>query len=200
MGTWAVVPVNNLKTGKSRLATVLSQEERESLSRYLLIRTLQVLAHAPDIERTLVVSRDATVMQLAYQYGAYTVKERCVSDLNKALHQATEVAASLGAGSVLVIPTDLPLLQSRDITVLTEANRSGEWMVLAPDCHGEGTNALFVQPPGLIKYNFGPRSLQAHTEQAEAKGLELRICHLPGTQFDVDVPEDLERLRGVKSI
>ena len=200
MDTWALVPVNDLKASKSRLAKVLSKEDRERLSLYMLIRTLNVLSCSPVIERTLVISRDEDVVKIARDYGAYVVNERSSSDLNLALHQATEVAVSLGASSVLVIPTDLPLLQSDDIATLTESDGNDEWVMVAPDGRGEGTNALFIRPPGLIQYSFGPRSLKAHTEQAESQGIEPRICQLPGTQLDVDIPQDLEMMQTIQGI
>ena len=195
MPIWAILPVKHLRISKSRLAEVLSQDEREGLCRDLLIRTLRVLSSSPTIERTLVISRDATVIQLARAHGAHTVNECGSSDLNLALQKATEVAASLGATSVLIIATDLPRLQSDDISILTQANGSSELVVVAPDRCGQGTNALFVRPPGLLQYNFGAGSMRAHTEQARGLGLEVRICRLPGTQFDVDVPRDLEHMR-----
>jgi 2-phospho-L-lactate guanylyltransferase len=57
MTYWAIVPVKPLRRAKSRLAGVLSDDERALLSQHLLQHTLGVLKEIPEIERTLVVSR-----------------------------------------------------------------------------------------------------------------------------------------------
>jgi len=49
MTLWAIVPVKPLRWGKSRLAGVLTQEERVDLNRQLLIHTLDTLRDIPDI-------------------------------------------------------------------------------------------------------------------------------------------------------
>ena len=72
-------------------------------------------------------------------------------------------------------------------------------MVLAADRHGSGTNALFVRPPGLLRYRFGGSSLAAHQEQARVQGVSVRVYRLPGVEFDVDEPADLGRLQLMKS-
>ena len=198
MGTWAVVPVKHLKVGKSRLASVLSPRAREGQNRRLLKRTVDLLARSTVIERTLVISRDDSVLQLAREHGAFTVNEPSDSDLNGALQKATQVAASLRATGVLVLPSDLPLLGESDVEALAGVNSVERIVVLAPDRHGTGTNALFVQPPGLLRYRFGAGSLAAHQQQARSQGATVRIHRLPGVEFDVDEPADLHRLQSIK--
>jgi 2-phospho-L-lactate guanylyltransferase len=76
MTTWAIVPVKPLRQSKSRLGSVLGAEERLALSREMLNRVLEALAGVPEIERTLLVSRDSEAMALARQHGARTLSER----------------------------------------------------------------------------------------------------------------------------
>ncbi len=198
MSIWAVVPVKHLKVGKSRLATVLSPQAREGLSRKLLKRTIGLLARSAVIQRTLVISRDDRALQLAHEHGAFTVNEASASDLNDALQKATQVAASLGATGVLVLPSDLPLLDENDLEALAGVNGAERIVVLAPDRHGTGTNALFVRPPGLLIYRFGVGSLAAHHQQARSQGASIRIQRRPGVEFDVDEPADLHELQSMK--
>ena len=65
-------------------------------------------------------------------------------------------------------------------------------VVLVPDRHRSGTNALLVCPVGLIEYDFGPGSFQRHCERANQVGARLEICELPSIALDMDLPEDLE--------
>ena len=96
MTTWAIVPVKPLRRAKSRLGSVLGAEERLALSREMLNRVLEALVRVPEIERTLLVSRDSEAMALARHHGARTLSERPPIDLNQALQQATR--AAIGSG------------------------------------------------------------------------------------------------------
>ena len=64
-------------------------------------------------------------------------------------------------------------------------------VVIAPDRHRKGTNALLVCPAGLIEYDFGPDSFERHCERARIAGARLEIFDLPSMALDVDLPEDL---------
>jgi len=195
MTYWAIVPVKPLRRAKSRLAGVLTAEERVSLSQRLLQHTLNILTEVPEIERTLVVSRDSRALALARQQGARTMNERGAPELNRALVRATLVAKEYGVTGVLVLPADLPLLKIEDVHTLIEAAHDPPVVVVVPDRHGKGTNALLVRPSGLIEYDFGPNSYQRHQEQVEAIGARLEVRIIPSLGLDLDLPEDLEILR-----
>ena len=191
MSIWAIVPVKPLKQAKSRLASVLSLHERETLSRRFLAHTLEVLGQVRDIHRTLVVSRDSAALGLARKWHAYTVTESGSPELNAALPRATNVAVSFGAHAVLVMPTDLPLLHPADVEKLLAASAQPECMTIAPDRLDAGTNALFVRPPNLVPYSFGPGSFARHVALANARGACLEIWRSPSFALDVDLPADL---------
>ena len=65
-------------------------------------------------------------------------------------------------------------------------------VAIAPDRHNEGTNALLVCPPGLIRYAYGIGSFARHCELARQAGARLEIVHRPGLALDLDLPEDLD--------
>ncbi|MBN2555217.1 MAG: 2-phospho-L-lactate guanylyltransferase [Anaerolineales bacterium] len=195
MTLWAIVPVKPLRRSKSRLAQVLSRDKRAELSREMLVHTLSVLADVPEISRTLVVSRDSQALALAREYGAHTVTEHGSPQLNPALARATQVARGYGVSSVLVLPADLPLIQREDVEALLSHAIDPPVLVIAPDRHGRGTNALLSAPPGLIEYDFGPDSFSNHIARAQAAGARVEICELPSFGLDVDLPEDLAILQ-----
>lgn len=194
MTVWAIVPVKPLRRSKSRLAPVLSDGERAELSQRLLLHTLDVLSQVPSIERTLVVSRDPKALAVARDMGARTVMERGTPELNRALVRATVVAKGYGVSTVLILPADLPLIRQEDVEELLARAAARPVIVVAPDRHGTGTNALLTSPPGLIEYDFGPDSFLRHQERAEAARVRFEVCTIPAFQLDVDKPEDLELL------
>ncbi len=192
MTLWAIVPVKPLRRGKSRLAEVLTQEERKDLNCNLLAHTVDTLAAIPDIEHVLVVSRDPEALALAREHGARTVQENGASGLNIALAKATIVAKNYTTRGVLIVPADLPLITPEDVRAILERVKDPPVVVVAPDQRRQGTNALLICPVGLIDYNFGPKSFERHCELAVQAGARLEICELPSLALDVDLPEDLD--------
>ncbi|MFQ5407278.1 MAG: 2-phospho-L-lactate guanylyltransferase [Anaerolineales bacterium] len=195
MAIWAIVPVKPLKRAKSRLATVLSADQREALSRNLLVHTLQVLRDIDELERTVVVSRDPAALHLAREYDAYTLAESGSPELNLTLQRATDMAKAFNARSVLVLATDLPMISRADIRAMfAAAPGTGPAVVVAPDRDAAGTNALFVRPAGLLQYHFGRDSVRLHVEHAEDAGARVTVCKRVGLQMDIHGPADLKSL------
>ncbi len=192
MTLWAIVPVKPLRYGKSRLAEVLTQDERADLNRRLLAHTLDTLTAMPEIEHVLVVSRDQAALALAREYGARTVQESGATKLNGSLARATIVAQNYATRGVLIVPADLPLITPEDVRVMLERAKDPPVVVLAPDRHRIGTNAMLVCPAGLIEYEYGPNSFQRHCRRAIQAGARLEVCDLPSIALDMDLPEDLE--------
>lgn len=197
---WAIVPVKPLRRAKSRLASVLNRDERAALSQEMLVHTLGVLKEVPGIERVLVVSRDSQALALARDLGAHTVTERGEPQLNSALVRATLVARGYGVSGVLVLPADLPLLRKEDIEMLLSRAKDPPVVVIVPDRHRKGTNALLASPPGLIEYDFGPDSFKLHQQRAQEAGARVEVCELSSLGLDVDLPEDLEILRSEEEL
>jgi 2-phospho-L-lactate/phosphoenolpyruvate guanylyltransferase len=192
MTFWAIVPVKPLRRGKSRLAGILNESERTELNKYLLGHILDTIKSIPEIEQILVVSRDPAALALARNHGARTLLENGMHHLNVALTRATLVVQKYATHGVLIIPADLPLITPEDLRMMMEKVHNPPVVVVAPDRHGEGTNALLISPPGLIEYDFGTGSFKRHCDRAHKAGARLEICELPSLALDVDLPEDLE--------
>jgi 2-phospho-L-lactate guanylyltransferase len=94
---------------------------------------------------------------------------------------------------VLILPADLPLISQEDIEkIITAANGGKRVVVITPDRHKNGTNALLVSPAGIIEYDYGENSFERHCENARKAGARLEVCELPSIELDLDLPEDLE--------
>lgn len=197
MKLWAIVPVKSMKQAKSRLAGVLSDEARVALNYGLIMRTLGAIINVPEIERILIISKDHGVLRLAKKYGAMMVWEegRPPDDLNHALQQATSVAVDCGAEAIMILPTDLPLLSGDEIRNFIANIGCPPEIIIAPDRRREGTNALILNPCGILKYQYGEKSFQAHVSQAQEKGVRISVYVSPVFQLDLDMPEDLRLLQ-----
>src|SRR5512143_3220041 len=112
MTLWAIVPVKPLRRGKSRLAGVLTENERTFLNYAMLENTLRALTSVTSVQQVLVVSRDPAALSLAREFQARTLQEDDENtNLNLALKRATVVAQMYAASAVMILPADLPLLQ-----------------------------------------------------------------------------------------
>ena len=200
MTLWAIVPVKPLRRGKSRLSGALSEDERTELNRALLEHTLTTLSDLKEVEQVLVVSRDPQALKIAHNHGARTVRENGQPHLNTALTRASVIAQVYATRGVLVLPADLPLVTREDIIALLDRAGRPPVVVIAPDRHGRGTNALLMSPPGLIKFDFGGNSFARHCEQVKAAGARLEIVDLPTLGLDLDLPEDLELVRQMEDL
>lgn len=192
MTLWAIVPVKPLRRGKSRLASVLTEEERTDLNSRLLAHTLDTLSTLPEIEQTLVISRDQAALSLARDHGARTLQEKGMPHLNIALARATVVAKNYATRGVLIVPADLPLITPEDVRLILERIKDPPVVVIAPDRRYEGTNALLICPVGVIEYDFGPGSFKRHCDRVRDAAARLEIIELPSLALDMDLPEDLE--------
>jgi 2-phospho-L-lactate guanylyltransferase len=192
---WAVIPVKPLNRSKSRLAPILDGEQRESLSREILEKTLATLKTVEQISGILVVSRDTAALSLARRFDVHTVQESGAPELNDALTRATNAVASWNARGVLIVASDIPLLRVEDIEAMLELAKLPPVVVIAADRRQDGTNVLLVRPPGLIPYRYGEGSFQKHIDEAKAAGVDVHIYESPTVALDVDVPEDLDLYR-----
>lgn len=198
MTLWAIIPVKPLRRGKSRLAGSLSEDERTELNRTLLEHTLKTLSGLKELEEVLVISRDPQALTIARNHGARTVRENGQPELNTALKRATVIAQVYATRGVLVLPADLPLITREDVLTLIQHADDPPVVVIAPDRHGKGTNALLMSPSGLIEYDFGEDSFQRHCERVRESGARLEIVDLPSLGLDLDIPEDLEIIRSLE--
>lgn len=199
MTLWAIVPVKPLRRGKSRLAGVLDEDERTQLNRALLQHSLETLSGVSGVNEVLVVSRDPNALAIAREHGARTVQEDGTPHLNTALKRATVVAQVYATQGVLILPADLPLVTREDIQALLDRAVKPPVVVIAPDRHGKGTNALVIAPAGLIEYDFGENSFQRHCERAKQAGARLEVVELPSLGLDLDEPEDFELVKNLES-
>jgi 2-phospho-L-lactate/phosphoenolpyruvate guanylyltransferase len=182
------IPVRSFEGAKSRLGAVLDAEERHELVATLLRRTIAAALGAQGVSEVLVVSPDAAVLRVAEVAGARPVAQRS-RGLNPALQEARE---AITAPRLLIVPGDIPGIDSAALDrVLAAGDAAGRpSVVLVPDRHGRGTNALLLDPPDVIDPAFGGDSRAGHAwlaSSADAAYEEVRDV----LGLDVDTPEDL---------
>lgn len=197
-----MLPIRSRDAAKTRLGLALDPEERDVLVLGMLANTLRVLAGWPSCRRIHVVTSDYAVTDVvARDFSSVVTVSDPGSGLNDALRAGRDAAVAAGATAVLMLPADLPLLSAASLDALlhaadaTVAAGNGQpVVVIAPADARTGTNALLLSPPETIEPHFGPESFAAHLRAAAAADASVQVVDDPLLGFDLDTPDDLERL------
>ena len=187
-----LVPVKNLADAKQRLSPVLNPEERFALAQAMCEDVLQALARWQGRPPVAVVTSDSFARDLAARFNFEVVADDNSGETG-AIEMATAVCRERGAKSTLVVPADIPLIDSSELQKIVDS-APADGAVLVPDAAGRGTNAAWRSPGDLFPLRFGNDSFLPHLAAARATGLPCVVLELPGIARDVDRPEDLREL------
>jgi 2-phospho-L-lactate guanylyltransferase len=188
-----LVPVKNLSSAKQRLAAVLDQPSRTALAQAMLHDVLTTLHKWKARPAVAVVTSDSYAVTLAAEFEFEVIPDPDNPGETGAIEMATRICVERGADSTLVIPADIPLIQSWELEEILK-HAPAEGSVLVPAADGRGTNAAFRRPANLFPLRFGNDSFKPHHVAAQATGKPCVILKLPGIAVDVDNPEDLQQL------
>jgi 2-phospho-L-lactate guanylyltransferase len=188
-----LVPVKNLSSAKQRLSPILNPEERFALAQAMCEDVLQTLADWPSHPAVVVVTSDPFARALATRFNFDVIADDENGGETSAIAMATALCCERGARSTLVIPADIPLIESADLKKIAAA-APPQGAVLVTDAAGRGTNAVWRSPADLFPLRFGNDSFLPHLASARATGLPCVVLDLPSMARDVDRPEDLHEL------
>ncbi|MGB6386203.1 MAG: 2-phospho-L-lactate guanylyltransferase [Terriglobales bacterium] len=188
-----LVPVKILADAKQRLSPVLSPEERFALAQAMCEDVLQALAQWEGRPAVAVVTSDSFARDLAERFNFDVIADDSNSGETVAIEAATAVCRERGAASTLVLPADIPLINSAELQKIVDS-APADGAVLVPDAAWRGTNAAWRSPGDLFPLRFGNDSFLPHLAAAKATGLSCVVLELPGIARDVDRPEDLYEL------
>jgi 2-phospho-L-lactate guanylyltransferase len=194
---WAVIVARVGNGAKSRLAGALSASQRRELALAMLADVVEVCVQAHGVVAGTLAVVDSPEARLAVERGgAIAVLDPGTGDMNAAVVVGLRAARERGATTALVVPGDVPLIAVSDFDALLHAAGTSHSAVIVGASHdGEGTNALLLRPPEVIRPGFGPPSLQRHVHAGELAGAVTHVCADLGLALDVDTPADLAILR-----
>ncbi|HEV2728510.1 MAG TPA: 2-phospho-L-lactate guanylyltransferase [Terriglobales bacterium] len=188
-----LVPVKNLANAKQRLASVVGQGTRTELARAMLHDVLDALAMCSSRQQVALVTSDPFAVDLAREFNFEVIPDLANFSETDAIEMATQLCESRGVESTLVIPADIPLIQSSEVTTILQAAPE-DGSVLVPAADGRGTNAVLRRPAALFPLRFGNDSFKPHLAAAHASRKLCVVLSLPGIALDIDNPSDLATL------
>ncbi|WP_419789257.1 2-phospho-L-lactate guanylyltransferase [Prescottella equi] len=185
------MPIRSLATAKSRLRT-RSEVMRSQLALAFFADTITALEHSIEVDRIVVVSRDAMVQALA--------RTRCdvVSDSETGLPAAVDLGIErlrrvYHSGPVAVVLPDLPFATADAFDVLLSSARKYRQAFLA-DSSGTGSTCVTAASTEAMVHHFGPNSATVHTEA----GCAALSVPVPGLRSDVDFLHDLRNRHSLR--
>ena len=173
-----LVPVA-VNSPKSRLAPVLSLNERQTFAHAMLadvLSTLTTAGYHPTVLATAPVDDDRIA-----NHATVEVDDR---PLSAALN-----AQLAGGKPTLVVMADLPLVKPQDITELAESDAD---VTIAPGLGG-GTNALAIREPSF-RVDYHDASYLDHCRAADNLGATVETVDSRRLATDIDEPADLAEL------
>jgi 2-phospho-L-lactate guanylyltransferase len=189
----AILPVKRFGAAKQRLAAGIDEERRRDLAAAMVADVLEAIGEARTIERTIVVSGDPLAQELAAAAGAQVVPDPADEGHAEAALAGIARAEADGAGCVVLLPGDCPLLDPRELDRLLTGVPE-RYVGIVPDRHGTGTNALALTPPGAIVPSFGEGSCARHVAAAREAGIPFGVEELASLGLDLDTPGDVVAL------
>jgi 2-phospho-L-lactate guanylyltransferase len=189
--TIAILPVKSFEAAKQRLSDMLGGGARKALAQAMFSDVLATLRHVPELDEIAVVTADRAAESAAAGERVTVLHDGAQSGQSAAALIGIHHALAAGYERVLLVPGDAPLLQPREVAALIDRTRG---IVIVPDRHGTGTNALVLAPPDVLEPSFGPGSFDRHCELARAAGITYRAEPAPSLAHDVDTPDDLAAL------
>ena len=190
MRTFAILPIKNLDHAKQRLSTALDPMPRRALVEAMFSDTLVALRRCTELSGVVVVSSDNRARRIAEGYGATVVEDR-ERGHSEAAMLGTGLAGERGADRALLLPADCPLIEPAELDRLATWPTPDRVVLVVPDRHGTGTNALLLAPPDVMAPAFGDDSHARHLGNARAAGVAAETVELASLALDIDTPDDL---------
>ena len=189
---WAIVPLKYFADAKSRLAAVLSAQERQQLVRHMARDVIAALKATTGLAGILLVSREAEVADMAREFNVELFVEPAGVDLSRSVILASEyLVKEQAARGTLIVHADIPLANPAAFNALLAAHHQ---FTLLPDDERLGTNCIAATPPNPIEYRYDGRSFEPHRQAAQAAGIDCVVCEIPALGLDIDTPADLATL------
>lgn len=189
---WALVPIKEFARAKSRLGGTLTAQQCADLAACMAGDVITALLECEPVARVTCLGAGEQMEAFVTSRGCSFIGEIPGAGLSANLDLAARQLQDAGARTLLVLPGDLPMLESADIGTLLAKHKGG--LTVCPARRDGGTNALIVSPPTGIRFRFGESSCARHVEAAKVAGLEHRTVHAPAFECDIDTPDDLGAL------
>ena len=190
---WALIPINDFSESFSRLSEHLDSDRRRELTQILATQVFEVLCSIRSIEKIVVLSNEKEWLKSFDNQKITILKDPEIKKLKAKITHAAEWIQNQGIQQMLYLSVDLPFIQETDIAKFISGHQGGLSIVKA---HKEnGTNALILDLPTTLEFQFGVNSFDKHLAAAKAQKINTKILEIKNLSLDIDTWNDLQEFK-----
>jgi len=188
----AIIPVKTFSNAKTRLD--LSPHQVEELCIVMLEEILHILSISPQIEKTIMVTKEKKAIQIGEKFKTVTIIDEKEESVNSAVALADDYLLKNNFDASIVFPQDIPFIKTQDIDFILNYKMHPNFAIIVPSRRFDGTNALVRMPVDLMKTHYDEDSYKIHMNTAKEHTLNVAMVFVKRIMLDVDNAEDLKFL------
>ncbi len=195
--TAIIIPIKRKINSKSRLSTILDNQERIKLTELLISDLIEKTKRIENSQSIIVCSEKIT--QLDKYKDIIVLCEGNSNGVNNAIKIADRFIDDGNDGKggkrfseSLIIPIDLPLLSVSTLNEIIKYSRKfSNFVGIVPSKRFDGTNILLRKPCSIINTFYDNNSYYNHVKTAKEKGLKTEIFDFENLMLDIDTLDDI---------
>lgn len=188
----AIIPVKTFSLAKTRLD--LSSQQKEDLCKIMLEEILHVLSISPQIEKTIIVTKEEKAIEIGRKYSAIIIPDNEEKSVNSAVALADKYLLENQFDASIVFPQDIPFIKTQDIDFMLNYKIPPNFVIVVPSRRFDGTNALVRMPIDLMITHYDEDSYKIHMNTAKEYTRNVALVFVKRIMLDVDNMEDLKFL------
>ncbi|GKS66646.1 2-phospho-L-lactate guanylyltransferase [Nitrosarchaeum sp.] len=188
----AIIPVKTFSRAKTRLD--LSVRQKEELCKIMLEEILHTLSISPQIDKTVIVTKETKAIELGKKYNAIIISDNEEKSVNNAVALADKYLLENKFDASIVFPQDIPFIKTQDIDFLLNYKIPPNFAIVVPSRRFDGTNALVRMPIDLMITHYDEDSYKIHMNTAKEHTRNVALVFVKRIMLDVDNMNDLKFL------
>ena len=188
----AIIPVKTFSKAKTRLD--LSPQQVEDLCKVMLDEILHTLSISPQIEKTIMITKEEKAIKIGEKYNTITIKDEKEESVNSAVALADKYLLENNFDASIVFPQDIPFIKTQDIDFMLNYKMHPNFAIIVPSRRFDGTNALARMPIDLMETHYDEDSYKIHMNTAKKHTLNVAMVFVKRIMWDVDNMEDVKFL------
>jgi len=188
----AIIPVKTFSLAKTRLD--LSSYQKEEICKIMLEEILHTLSISPQIDKTIIVTKESKAIELAKKYNAIIISDNEEKSVNNAVALADKYLLENKFDASIVFPQDIPFIKTQDIDFMLNYKIPPNFAIVVPSRRFDGTNALVRMPIDLMITHYDEDSYKIHMKTAKEVTRNVALVFVKRIMLDVDNMEDLKFL------
>lgn len=188
----AIIPVKTFSLAKTRLD--LSLQQKEELCKIMLEEILHTLSISPQIDKTVIVTKEVKAIELGKKYNAIIISDNEEKSVNNAVALADKYLLENKFDASIVFPQDIPFIKTQDIDFMLNYKIPPNFAIVVPSRRFDGTNALVRMPIDLMITHYDEDSYKIHMNTAKEYTRNVALVFVKRIMLDVDNMDDLKFL------